>query len=157
MIDFNAIYERNSDLLQKYLLKYMITIPYEELLRDFASIFLYADNTVTVKRLRVIGVKKTCDYVSYETTDPNTGESYICREKVDDSDKTTRVQLYVLNRKTIDLLEREDLKGLIADLTLFITAFKQIKLLMEIQKEELELETIDEVAEVTTSLLRVKH
>lgn len=148
MIDFNSIHVRDVNLLAEYLREFKINIPLEELIRDYTSIFTYSDNTEAVKRFRLIGIKRTVDTYRDEI---EKGVS-ITRE-IPSSAKTTRVQLYVLNRKAIDSISMDELALKIARFAQFAIIFKQLKLLDEFQKEELEFEGAEQVGATMAFLL----
>lgn len=146
MIESRQVYQRDMDLLQTLITKYKMSITLESFLKDFPKVTIYADNTEKVRRVRLIGFKQTWDEVSYETYDEVTQTSFMTTSKVPDSEKNERVQLFVLNRRTLERMNFEELKNVFFDLNRFVIAMKQIRLLQEIEEEENNFQSADEIA-----------
>jgi hypothetical protein len=148
VIDFNSIYARNVNLLTEYLIEFKIKMSLEELIRDYTSIFSYSDNTEAVKRFRLIGIKRI--FATY----PHDLEDGLSIEKeIPSSAKTTRVQLYVLNRKAIESISKDELAQKLAQFVQFAAIFKQLKLLDEFQKEEVQFEGAEQMGATLAFIL----
>jgi hypothetical protein len=151
VIDFNSIYVRNIDLLAEYLIEFKIKIPLEELIRDYTSIFAYSDNTEAVKRFRLIGTKKPV------TTYPNqVDQGHVIQSVIPSSEKTKRVQLYVLNRKAIDSMDDTELVEMFTKFMKFTAAFRQVKLFGELQKEETDYDNAQIDGEYIVKILTIE-
>lgn len=126
MEDFNYIYQRNLELMQKKIEEYKLTRTLDQLLDNFDRIYVH--NDTKTKRIRLMGIEKQYENVTSKTM--NSGKKvYDPNEKI----PTKRIQLYVLKKRYYEDLDDEEKNNLMLELSLIVTLFKQLKDFREIK------------------------
>jgi len=130
MIDINNIISRNTTKLNQLITEYKIERSLEQLIKNFDR--LYIHNDPKADRIRLMGIER--QYDSMETYIDNNGVTQIVG--TEDKVPTKRIQLYVLKKRYyIDFTDNEK-EELIYHLNFFITLFKQLKFVNQVEDIE---------------------
>lgn len=120
-MNINELEKRNEEYINKLINKYKIEFTYKELINDFKSIFIHTD--FELKRLRLMGVQRIYDYVENSS------------EKIE-TNKTKRVQIYVLKKRDFEKLEESELQSEIDNLNLIVNLVRETQSILSIKHHE---------------------
>lgn len=120
-MDINELEKRNEKYINMLINKYNIEFTYEELINDFKSIFVHTDFDLC--RLRLMGVQKIYDYLE----DSN--------EKIE-TNKTKRVQIYVLKKRDFEKLKDTELQNEMENLNFIVNMVRETQSILNIKNHE---------------------
>jgi len=118
-MDTNVLENRNREYINLLIDKYKIEFTYDQLIYDFKSIYTHTD--FDLKRLRLMGVQRMYEIVGDEKVDTN---------------KTKRVQIYVLKKREFEELEEAELQHEIDNLNLIVNLIRETQSILEIEQHE---------------------
>lgn len=120
-MDINELEKRNEEYINMLINKYNIEFTYEQLINDFKSIFVHID--FELSRLRLMGVQKIYDYVENSN------------EKIE-TNKTKRVQIYVLKKRDFEKLGESELQNEMESLNLIVNMVRETQSILNIKNHE---------------------
>ncbi len=127
-IDFNFIFRRNVEEIQKFITDYKMTRNIKELMTKFER--LHFQHDVKNQRLRLIGIEQQIEEDFYE--DANGNKINAPERDPNYKHKTKRIQLYVLKKKYYQNMDDSEKEEIALQLNYFISLFNQLKRLREV-------------------------